>query len=74
MIRRLNPVIRGWAYYHRHIEAGAAFRKVRMAVWYSLWRWATRRQSPTELLAAEQKANEQRAAECKSIKECPSDV
>ena len=43
MIRLLNPIIRGWAYYHRHIEAGSAYRKVRMAVWYSLWRWATRR-------------------------------
>ena len=28
LIRLLNPVIRGWAYYHRHIEAGSAFRKV----------------------------------------------
>ena len=43
MIRLLNPIIRGWAYYHRHIEAGSAYRKVRMALWYSLWRWATRR-------------------------------
>jgi RNA-directed DNA polymerase len=43
MIRLLNPIIRGWAYYHRHIDAGSAYRKVRMALWYSLWRWATRR-------------------------------
>jgi RNA-directed DNA polymerase len=43
MIRLLNPIILGWAYYHRHIEAGSAYRKVRMALWYSLWRWATRR-------------------------------
>ena len=27
LIRLLNPVIRGWAYYHRHIEAGSAFGK-----------------------------------------------
>jgi len=43
LIRLLNPIIRGWAYYHRHIDAGSAYRKVRMALWYSLWRWATRR-------------------------------
>jgi len=53
MIRLLNPIIRGWAYYHRHIEAGSAFRKVRMALWHSLWRWATRRhpnKSPSWIL------------------------
>ncbi|MGB6689232.1 MAG: group II intron reverse transcriptase/maturase [Terracidiphilus sp.] len=43
LIRLLNPIIRGWAYYHRHIEAGPAFRKVRMVLWHSLWRWAKRR-------------------------------
>lgn len=43
LIRLLNPIIRGWAYYHRHIEAGAAFRKVGMVLWHSLWRWAKRR-------------------------------
>ena len=43
VIRRLNPIIRGWAYYHRHIDAGSTYRKVRMALWHSLWRWAKRR-------------------------------
>jgi RNA-directed DNA polymerase len=43
LIRLLNPIIRGWAYYHRHIEAGRAYRKVRMVLWHSLWRWAKRR-------------------------------
>jgi len=43
LIRLLNPIIRGWAYYHRHIEAGSAFRKVGMVLWHSLWRWAKRR-------------------------------
>ena len=43
LIRLLNPVIRGWAYYHRHIEAGSAYRKVGMVLWHSLWRWAKRR-------------------------------
>ena len=43
LIRLLNPIIRGWAYYHRHIEAGRAFREVGMVLWHSLWRWAKRR-------------------------------
>ena len=43
LIRLLNPIIRGWAYYHRHIEAGSAFRRVGMVLWHSLWRWAKRR-------------------------------
>ncbi len=43
LIRLLNPIIRGWAYYHRHIEAGLTFRKVGMVLWHSLWRWAKRR-------------------------------
>ncbi len=43
LIRLLNPIIRGWAYYHRHIEAGSAFQKVGMVLWRSLWRWAKRR-------------------------------
>lgn len=42
LIRLLNPIIRGWAHYHRHIKAGKAFRKVRMILWNSLWRWAKR--------------------------------
>jgi RNA-directed DNA polymerase len=43
LIRLLNPVIRGWAYYHRHIEADPAYRKVGMVLWNSLCRWAKRR-------------------------------
>jgi len=45
LIKLLNPIIRGWAYYHRHIGANSAYRKVRMELWYSLWRWAARRHS-----------------------------
>jgi len=43
MIRLLNPIVRGWAYYHCHIEAGSAYRKVGTVLWESLWRWAKRR-------------------------------
>jgi RNA-directed DNA polymerase len=43
LIRQLNPVLRGWANYHRHIVAARTFKKVEAALWQSLWRWARRR-------------------------------
>jgi RNA-directed DNA polymerase len=43
LIRRLNPVIRGWANYHRHCAATRVFKKVEWALWKSLWSWAKRR-------------------------------
>src|SRR6185295_10803580 len=45
LIRQLNPVIRGWANYHRHVVAKAAFKKVECVLWHCLWRWAKRRHS-----------------------------
>jgi RNA-directed DNA polymerase len=43
LIRRLNPIIRGWANYHRHIVAMETFKKVEWVLRNSLWRWAKRR-------------------------------
>jgi RNA-directed DNA polymerase len=43
LIGKLNPVIRGWANYHRHIVATRTFRSVDHAIWCSLWQWALRR-------------------------------
>lgn len=43
LIRRLNPVIRGWANYHRHIVAKRTFKRVEWVLWHSLFRWARRR-------------------------------
>jgi len=43
LIRTLNPVIRGWANYHRHVSAKATFRRVDHEIWQALWRWAKRR-------------------------------
>jgi len=43
LIRVLNPIIRGWANYHRHISASHAFSKVDSAIWQALWLWARRR-------------------------------
>jgi RNA-directed DNA polymerase len=43
LIERLNPPIRGWAYYHRHASSGRTFDYVDRAITRSLWRWARRR-------------------------------
>ena len=43
LIRLLNPVIRGWVNYHRHIVAAEAFGRVDHEIWRRLWLWARRR-------------------------------
>jgi len=43
LIRKLNPVILGWANYHRYTMASRTFAKVDAAIWQALWRWAKRR-------------------------------
>ena len=43
VIRDLNPVIRGWSNYYRHVSASRTFAKVRHRQWQMLWRWAKRR-------------------------------
>jgi RNA-directed DNA polymerase len=45
VIKMLNPVIKGWADYHRHIVASEVFRSVDSQIWRLLWRWAKRRHS-----------------------------
>jgi RNA-directed DNA polymerase len=39
----LNPQLRGWAEYHRHVVSKATFHGVDHAVFGMLWRWAVRR-------------------------------
>ena len=43
LILNLNPVIRGWAMYHRHIVSKARFTWIDHQIWQILWRWAVRR-------------------------------
>ncbi len=43
LIGLLNPVIRGWANYHRNIVAKDTFSRVDHEIWKSLWQWARRR-------------------------------
>ncbi len=43
LIERLNPVLRGWAYYHRHACSRRILRSVDAMVFRWLWQWAARR-------------------------------
>lgn len=43
LIAYLNPMIRGWAMYHRHAVSSHQFSEVDSAIFRSLWRWALRR-------------------------------
>ena len=43
LIRNLNPIIRGWANYHRHIVAKDIFQKLDSYTWKITWRWGERR-------------------------------
>jgi RNA-directed DNA polymerase len=39
----LNPKIRGWAYYHRHVVSKRVFSRVDHSIFIRLWQWARRR-------------------------------
>ena len=43
LIQRLNPLIRGWALYHRHASSSRTFAHVDDVIFRRLWRWARRR-------------------------------
>jgi RNA-directed DNA polymerase len=43
LINELNPKIRGWANYHRHVVSKRTFDRVDYDIFSSLWRWARRR-------------------------------
>src|SRR5882672_4818995 len=43
LIDLLNPMIRGWANYHRHVVAKRTYSAVDTHIWQALWRWAKRR-------------------------------
>jgi len=40
VINVLNPIIRGWALYHRHVVAKEVFSKVDHWIWQAIWNWA----------------------------------
>jgi len=43
LIRLLNPKVRGWANYHRHVCSKDTFEHVDKQLFDCLWRWARRR-------------------------------
>jgi RNA-directed DNA polymerase len=43
LIMRLNPLLRGWANYHRHVVSKRIFTQVDRALFSCLWQWAKRR-------------------------------
>ena len=43
LIDELNPKIRGWANYHRHVVSKRMFDRADHEIFSSLWRWARRR-------------------------------
>jgi RNA-directed DNA polymerase len=43
LVLLLNPLIRGWALYHRHVVSSQVFKSVDAALFQALKRWATRR-------------------------------
>jgi RNA-directed DNA polymerase len=43
LTNRLNPVIRGWANYHRHVVSKRIFARLDGAIFRMLWQWAQAR-------------------------------
>jgi RNA-directed DNA polymerase len=43
LIRRLNPLLRGWANYHRHVVAKRTFQRIDNEVFQAIWSWVRRR-------------------------------
>ncbi|MFZ5451281.1 MAG: group II intron reverse transcriptase/maturase [Thermodesulfobacteriota bacterium] len=43
LICLLNPIIRGWANYHRHVVAKETFSWIDYQIWLKLWQWCKRR-------------------------------
>jgi len=43
LIRMLNPKIRGWSNYYRHVCSKGTFSYVDHCIFKSIWRWAVRR-------------------------------
>jgi RNA-directed DNA polymerase len=43
LIGMLNPKIRGWANYHRHIVSKQTYSYVDAQIYHALWRWCRRR-------------------------------
>ena len=47
LIRKLNPILRGWANYHRHVVSKKIYSRIDYHIRVMLWRWA-RREHPNK--------------------------
>ena len=43
LIRILNPILRGWGNYYRHVVSKVVFQKLDHSIWRMTWNWARRR-------------------------------
>ncbi|WP_434124423.1 group II intron reverse transcriptase/maturase [Klebsiella variicola] len=43
LVYLLNPLIRGWANYHRHVASSDAFNVTDHHIWRKTWQWCARR-------------------------------
>ena len=43
LITKLNPIIKGWANYYRHVVSKKTFAAVDHAIFKAIWRWSLRR-------------------------------
>ncbi len=43
LIGRLNPVVRGWANYHRHVVSKRIFARIDSEIFRMIWKWAKAR-------------------------------
>ena len=43
LIGMLNPIIRGWANFYRHVVSQEIYDKIDSAIWKMTWQWAGRR-------------------------------
>lgn len=43
LIRKLNPIIRGWVNYQKYNVSAQAFEKLDYEIWECLWQWCKRR-------------------------------
>ena len=43
LIRKLNPIIRGWVNFHKFNVSSDTFERLDFDIWKSLWRWCKRR-------------------------------
>jgi RNA-directed DNA polymerase len=59
LIDWLNPKIRGWSNYHRHVVSKRVFGRVDYAIFNHLWQWARRRHSNKSSCWLKQKYFEQ---------------